>query len=672
MDASGKGLGAVLSQTQDDGRYHPVAYASQTMNETKQWYHSNKQEFLALKWAVTEQFHEYLTLYGKNRNEFIVCTDNNPLTYIFSSTHLDAAGHRWVASLANYNFSLEYQKGKDNTVADFLNRMEDRLPEEEVEEVLSRVEILAPGVKAMLDNADTSIAERAEMGSDVPPVRACLAETLSACPVKYTTLQVVDWKKAQRDDPALNTLVKNLRSSKEDFMRAMCKVLDPKAARAYEKRRDGLVVKNGLLYHKTHLTKMGEDLWCFIVLQSHRGVALDGCHHEVAHQGQHRSLSLMQERFYWPGMTRDMINKVKNCARCKKYEGAPPIAKLQKLPCSGPGELLHIDFTTIEETVGLHEEPVVRNVLIMQDHFSKHVVAYVVKDQKARTAAEALCSEYFGLFGAPAYLLSDKGKSVTTMVVEDLCKLYGVKKLRTSSYHAQTNGQVECKNQTLIRLIGKLYEDKKACWSKHLPELLMAYNSTHLAVTGYSPHFLLFSRRPRIPVDYLFPILRDMPHKSKLEESVALHQKRLKEAFAMARQLTSEEAARQQHHYDRRAGAATLQPGNVVMVHTDRFVGKHKVKDRWEEGGYVDVNQLEDWPVHRVKCPPSENKRKAKYLTLHHNHLMLVPPEDDTPQDPSQLKVAAAIVLNANIGTILYDGESDHSDSGMPLPSLLT
>ena len=55
-----------------------------------------------------------------------------------------------------------------------------------------------------------------------------------------------------------------------------------------------------------------------------------------------------------------------------------------------------------------------------------------------------------------------------------------------------------------------------------------------------------FGRRLRIPVDYLFPTLGDTPHKSKLEESVALHQKRLKEAFAMARQLTSEEAARQQ------------------------------------------------------------------------------------------------------------------------------
>ena len=455
-----------------------------------------------------------------------------------------------MASLADYNFSLEYQRGKDNTVADFLSHMENRLPEEEVEEVLCRVEILAPRVKAMLDNADTPIMERAEGGDDALPIRACLAKTLSACPVKYTTLQVVDWKKAQREDPALSTLVKNLRSSKEDFMRAMCKVLDPKAAQAYESRRHGLILKNGLLYHKTHLTKTGEDLWCFIVPKSHRGIALDGCHHEAAHQGQRHSISLMQERFWWPRMTQDMINKVKNCTRCKKYEGASSIAKLQKLPCSGPGELLHIDFTTIEEFVGLHEEPVIRNVLIMQDHFSKHVVAYVVKDQKARTAAEALHSGYFGLFRAPAYLLNDKGKSFTTTVVEDLCTLYGVKKLRTSSYHAQTNGQVERMNQTLIRLIGKLDKDTKACWSKHLPELLMAFNSTCSAVTGYSPHFLLFDRRLRILVDYLFPTLQDMPHKSKLEESVALHQKGLKEAFAMARQLTSKEAARQQRHYN--------------------------------------------------------------------------------------------------------------------------
>ena len=89
-------------------------------------------------------------------------------------------------------------------------------------------------------------------------------------------------------------------------------------------------------------------------------------------------------------------------------------------------------------------------------------------------------------------------------------------------------------NQTIIRMIGKLEEDRKACWSEHLPELLLAYNATRSAVTGYSPYYLLFGRRPRIPVDYLFPTLRDSPHQTKMEVSVAAMQKRLKEAFTVA------------------------------------------------------------------------------------------------------------------------------------------
>ena len=91
-DASGRGLGAVLSQKQVDGWYHSIAYASRVMNETEQRYHSNKQEFLALKWVVMEQFHEYLSHYGKNRNVFVVRNDNNLLTYIFSSANLETAG----------------------------------------------------------------------------------------------------------------------------------------------------------------------------------------------------------------------------------------------------------------------------------------------------------------------------------------------------------------------------------------------------------------------------------------------------------------------------------------------------------------------------------------------------------------------------------------------------
>ena len=376
----------------------------------------------------------------------------------------------------------------------------------------------------------------------------------------------------------------------------------------------------------------------------------------------------MQERFWWPGMTRDLKNCIKKCSHCRKYEAAPPVMPMKPLACSGPGESLHVDFTLIDETVPLKEDPVICNVLVLQDHFSKYIVAYVVKDQTARTAAETLRNGYFRLFGAPAYLVSDQGKAFMGHVITHLCELYGVQKLRTSPYHAQTNGQVERMNQTIIPMIGKLEEDRKACWSKHLPELLLAYNATPSTVTGYSPYYLLFGRRPRIPVDYLFPTLCDSPHQTKMEVSVAAMQKRLKEAFTMVRCLTSEEVARQCCYYDRKAGAVALQPGEIVMVHTDGFVGKWKVKDHWEDGGFIVKSQLEDWPVYKVKCPTSDDRQKPKYRILHRNRLLLV-----TDEDTSSIPGQAQVKVTPTVSNATPEAFSEGTGLlGKLLPSLVT
>ena len=303
MDASVKGLGAVLSQKEADGWYHPIAYASHVMNETEQRYHSNKQEFLALKWVVTEQFHEYLLPYGKNRKKFVVCTDNNPLTYIFSSSNLDAAGQCWVAHLTSYNFSLEYQKGKDNTVANFLSQMSKHLPEEEVQEYLNKIPY--PGVKAVLNNTIMPIKEHAEQGVQLSPdcQDVCQEEAVGARPARLATTNVTDWKQEQKEDPVLYQVVKHLRVPHEMFKAALHKVLDKKAATAYIKAKEKLLIKNSLLYHKTQQELADEIVFQFVVPQRHRSATLDGCHQEVAYQGQHCSTTLMQERFWWQGMT---------------------------------------------------------------------------------------------------------------------------------------------------------------------------------------------------------------------------------------------------------------------------------------------------------------------------------------------------------------------------------
>ena len=145
-NASKEGLGAVLSQKQEDGQFHPMAYGSWVLTMLEKNYHSMKLEFLALKWAVMEHFKEYL-LY----QPFLVKTDNNPLTYIMSTPNLDAIGHRWVSSLAKYDFWLEYQKGQDNAAANALSWATTHLQTE--------------AVQAVLDGAAVGASQRAEKES---------------------------------------------------------------------------------------------------------------------------------------------------------------------------------------------------------------------------------------------------------------------------------------------------------------------------------------------------------------------------------------------------------------------------------------------------------------------------------------------------------------------------
>ena len=93
-------------------------------------------------------------------------------------------------------------------------------------------------------------------------------------------------------------------------------------------------------------------------------------------------------------------------------------------------------------------------------------------------------------------------------VIDEMCKILGMKKLQTTPCHWQTNGLVERSHQTIMRMIGKLGEDKKTNWLGHLAEIVHAYNATCSAVTGYSPHYLMFGWRPRLPVNFYFPTFR--------------------------------------------------------------------------------------------------------------------------------------------------------------------
>ena len=118
-DASLKGLGTVLSQEDDQGKYRVISFASHALKpfERSMWNYSlAKLELLALKWAICDKFRDYLI-----GSKFTVLTDNNPLTYICTS-RLGAAQIHWLSDLTLFDFDLKYHVGKSNQAADTLSR----------------------------------------------------------------------------------------------------------------------------------------------------------------------------------------------------------------------------------------------------------------------------------------------------------------------------------------------------------------------------------------------------------------------------------------------------------------------------------------------------------------------------------------------------------------------
>ena len=125
-------------------------------------------------------------------------------------------------------------------------------------------------------------------------------------------------------------------------------------------------------------------------------------------------------------MAKQMKQVVKACRHHLQYEGGTPKAPLCPIAATAPLDLLHVDFTSIETMMELDQSPRVTNVLVFQDQFTKNVLAYVTPDQTAKTVAEFLYGGYISIFGAPARLLSDRGTSFTSSIIEELCKILGI------------------------------------------------------------------------------------------------------------------------------------------------------------------------------------------------------------------------------------------------------
>ena len=182
-------------------------------------------------------------------------------------------------------------------------------------------------------------------------------------------------------------------------------------------------------------------------------------------------------------------------------------------------------------------------------------------------------------YGWPEKILTDQGKSFENNLIQELCELAQVKKLHTSPYHPETNGQCECFNATLIGMLGTLPTHAKKNWQEWIATLTHAYNCTVSSVTGFSPYFLMFGRTSRIPLDIEMGVtLVDQKPESYQNYAKKL-QARLRWAYQKAQENNRKESERQKKYYDQKMRCMSLRPNDLVLVHVKAPSGYHKIID---------------------------------------------------------------------------------------------
>ena len=449
-DSSDWCLGGVLSQYDDEGDLHPVAFFSKKMIPAECNYEIYDKELLAIIRCLE---HWRPELEGTDKPVEIY-TDHKGLETFMISKKLTPRQVRWAEILADYNIQIQYQSGAKNAKADALTRMPGYRPDEDDERQRYREQVLLPPSRIQLD-------------------------ALSLCPIDAEDdlyERVLEANKEDKDCNAYREALEAGETAHDGISLADCEV------------RDGALFKNGNLWVPGQM-----DLLLEIIRDAHDQPS-------VAHSGMNRTQELIKRYYYWPSM-RDLVKRyIGNCHSCRRAKSAHDgrIGLLRPLPIPRQRWVdISMDFV-----VGLPNSEGHNAICTIIDRLTKerHYAPCTATDEGTAVGAcvRILLHYVFRTHGLPSTIVSDRGRQFVSAVWDRFCKRLGIKCKLSSAHHPQTDGQTERANQDIETRLRHYCNYAQDDWAQWIDILEFADNNSLANATDLTPFFANKGYHPRM------------------------------------------------------------------------------------------------------------------------------------------------------------------------------
>jgi len=566
-DASSTAISYILGQLDDEGRERVISYSGRGLKPTEKRWSISERECLAVVEGI-KTFKVYLA-----NKKFLVKTDHSAIQFLKKVKDPTGRLGRWMIFLQSYDFDVEYKPGKVHGNADSLSRRRyPDTPEGQEEDEVGELPFL---YKCTLSPATESFSQENIDNIQWSTERDYFVNTLEPSMIRSL----------QRKDAQLKQMI--------DYLENSTLPEDSKVARRLALDAQDHILDDDILYHLWYPrgtgTRSDRVIKQLVVPVSLRNEVLLSFHDSLiagAHQGVDRTYQNIRLRYFWPNMYADVTDYVKSCLDCqqsKRYYGAakPPLCPL---PIPTLFQRLHIDFLGPLETT----PEGYKYILLIVDAYSKWPEAFPLASTDATEVAWVLYREIFCRYGAPDMLLSDRGQNFMSKLITELCAIFQVTRLRTSSYHAQTNAQCERFNSFLASSLRTLCGKGTNDWAKKIPAILSAYRVTPCTQsTQFSPYFLLFKKECRLPLDVtLIP-------PNNLSATANQCMQDILQGFQTTQTIVKENIVKAQgkykHYYDRNAQPHKFVVGQRVWLYTPKVkVGAStKLFRKWSGPYYI-------------------------------------------------------------------------------------